>query len=702
METKKLFNKKITQWLLLVAMLVGCSANAWADSAAGQVIYMQPGSNWGQASATFKMKGELSGTYSSAVSMTKVCDNSGETDDLYSATVSSSREYNKLQFLRYNPEGTSQWCYSATQNYESGKNFIAISNNCNGASFSSGYGWLCNNTIYFDNTETNWDKVYLRVGHDSYNSKYDMEKVEGTANLYKYTIPSWVGFKAWGIANNVAWAGSHSIYSTCQNDDTYDITGHTDYIKESVTTDYTVIAGSDCTQGTGDKDKCTYFYSRTTYQSKKTWTVTITTPTNGSISVSYKDESGTDQEYTSGSKDVLPTCIITVTATPNTGYKLESLTVGGASISSGDTYNVRSDVSIVATFEVACTKPTAGSIGGTTSICAGNGTTLTLSGQTAGTNLQWYKSTDGSLYNPITDATGKQLSTGNLNTNSYYKVRVSRTDDASCYSETEVTTVTVNPLPTASISGNDAVCQNGSLQLTGSGGTSYSWNGGEYGTTDTYIVTTTSAGQQTIKLKVKDDNGCESTEASKTVTIKANPSISSIAAGTGNNECGTGNVTFNSTGATSGATIQWYEGSSQLKEGTETSYTIEIAGGSSKTLKAKAVKEGCESSFTAEATGARKAAPAISATPSNTTAYEVITLTSTSGSVLLWSKDAADTRAYFVKNQMAVDGNTVEAASVNFKAPAKVGAYTVTAKGGNDCTSNVSITIGTAQEECGN
>lgn len=30
METKNLLNKKITQWLLLVAMLVGCSASAWA------------------------------------------------------------------------------------------------------------------------------------------------------------------------------------------------------------------------------------------------------------------------------------------------------------------------------------------------------------------------------------------------------------------------------------------------------------------------------------------------------------------------------------------------------------------------------------------------------------------------------------------------------------------------------------------------
>ncbi|MCQ2351405.1 MAG: hypothetical protein MJ003_05455 [Paludibacteraceae bacterium] len=37
METKNLLNKKITQWLLLVAMLVGCSANAWAYD-----IYVHP------------------------------------------------------------------------------------------------------------------------------------------------------------------------------------------------------------------------------------------------------------------------------------------------------------------------------------------------------------------------------------------------------------------------------------------------------------------------------------------------------------------------------------------------------------------------------------------------------------------------------------------------------------------------------------
>lgn len=93
------------------------------------------------------------------------------------------------------------------------------------------------------------------------------------------------------------------------------------------------------------------------------------------------------------------------------------------------------------------------------------------------------------------------------------------------------------------------------------------------------------------------------------------------------------------------------------------------------------------------------AGPVVSASAINTTAYEVITLTSTSGSVL-WSKDAADTKAYFVKNNQAVDDDTVEAVNVNFKAPAKDGDYTVTAKDGNDCTSNISITISEPHEVC--
>lgn len=91
------------------------------------------------------------------------------------------------------------------------------------------------------------------------------------------------------------------------------------------------------------------------------------------------------------------------------------------------------------------------------------------------------------------------------------------------------------------------------------------------------------------------------------------------------------------------------------------------------------------------------ATPAISASTTNTTAYEVITLTSTSGSVT-WSK--SDAAAYFVKDNQAVDDDTVVAASVKFKAPAKNTDYTVTAEGSNGCTSNLNITISEPQEVC--
>ncbi len=90
------------------------------------------------------------------------------------------------------------------------------------------------------------------------------------------------------------------------------------------------------------------------------------------------------------------------------------------------------------------------------------------------------------------------------------------------------------------------------------------------------------------------------------------------------------------------------------------------------------------------------ASPAVSASPDNTTAYEVITLTSTSGSVT-WSK--SDAAAYFVKDNKAVDDDTVVAESVNFKAPAKDGEYIVGATS-NGCTSNLRITISTPTEVC--
>ncbi len=330
--------------------------------------------------------------------------------------------------------------------------------------------------------------------------------------------------------------------------------------------------------------------------------------------------------------------------------------------------------------------------GSNINVCSGSDAVFSAS-QTNNRCIDWYTASTGG-----TQLATCQTSYTKTNLTSNYTVYVeARNADNGCVSQsrTEIT-ATVNALPTASISGNETVCQNGSLTLTGSGGTQYSWNDGTYSATNTFNVTTSSDGQQTIKLKVKDANNCVSTETSKGVTVNAIPSITSIAAGTGNNECGTGNVTFNSTGATSGATIQWYENSIILSEGTATSYTLEITGGSSKTLKAKAVKDGCESGFTEEATGSRKANPVVSKDLASPTAYEVITLSTNLGTEVTWSK--TDANAYFVKDQQAVGGNEVTAETIVLKAPA--GSYSITTKKSGECDGNIDITVGTATEVC--
>ena len=83
-------------------------------------------------------------------------------------------------------------------------------------------------------------------------------------------------------------------------------------------------------------------------------------------------------------------------------------------------------------------------------------------------------------------------------------------------SATDNVTVTVNDAPNVGVSGgsSQAACQGGSLTLSGTGATSYSWDNGVTngqsfsapGTTTTYTVTGT------------DGNGCSST-AQVTVSI---------------------------------------------------------------------------------------------------------------------------------------------------------------------------------------
>ncbi|MCR4856680.1 MAG: T9SS type A sorting domain-containing protein [Bacteroidales bacterium] len=131
---------------------------------------------------------------------------------------------------------------------------------------------------------------------------------------------------------------------------------------------------------------------------------------------------------------------------------------------------------------------------GNTTLCQGQSTTLTANG---GASYTW---SNGSSNNNIS------VSQSGVYT-------VTATDAEGC-SNTANVTVTVNPLPNVSISGNSSFCQGSSVVLTASGASSYSWSNGSSS------ATITVANPGTYTLIGTDANNCTNT-ATKTVT--ANP-----------------------------------------------------------------------------------------------------------------------------------------------------------------------------------
>ena len=160
---------------------------------------------------------------------------------------------------------------------------------------------------------------------------------------------------------------------------------------------------------------------------------------------------------------------------------------------------------------------------GSTTICASGSVTLTSS---SGNGYLW---NTGSTANSIT-----------VNTSGGYYVTV--TDANGCTANSAAVNVTVNPLPSASISGTATVCQNGSnpsITFTGSGGTApytfvYQINGGSNQTITTtsgnsinLSVPTTTAGTYTyslVSVQESSSTACSNkASGSATITVNALP-----------------------------------------------------------------------------------------------------------------------------------------------------------------------------------
>ncbi len=276
---------------------------------------------------------------------------------------------------------------------------------------------------------------------------------------------------------------------------------------------------------------------------------------------------------------------------------------------------------------------------GTTTFCAGGSVTLT---STSGGSYLW--SPGGQTTQAIT-ATASGT----------YSVQVTTNG---CSGTSTGTTVTVNPLPTPTISagGPTTFCAGGSVTLTSTAGGSYLWS--PSGQTHSGDTAATTSGTYSVQVTT---GGCSGTSAGTTVTVSPLPTPT-ISAGGPTTFCAGGSVTLTST---SGGSYLWSPGG-------QTTQAISV--NSSGTYSVQVTTGGCSgtSAGTTVTVNLNPTAVITAGGPTTFCAGGSVTLTSTSGTSYLWSPG----------------GQTTQSISATAS-----GSYTVTVSNANQCNGTSQPTV---------
>ena len=305
---------------------------------------------------------------------------------------------------------------------------------------------------------------------------------------------------------------------------------------------------------------------------------------------------------------------VTLTASSGVSYLWSTgATTQSITVNSGGNYGVtvsNANGCSAASSPTAVTvnaNPTASiTAGGPTTFCAGGSVTLTAS---SGASYLW---SNGATTQSIATAVSGS-----------YTVTV--TDANGCSATSSPTVVTVNDIPTASITagGPTTFCAGGSVTLTASGGSSYLWS---TGATTASIVAGTSG---SYSVTVTNANGCSATSSPTVVTANANPTAS-ITAGGPTTFCAGGSVTLTASG---GSSYLWSTGATtaSIVAGTSGSYSVTVTNAN-----------GCSatSSPTVVTANANPTASITAGGPTTFCAGGSVTLTASSGSSYLWSTGA--------------------------------------------------------------
>jgi gliding motility-associated-like protein len=206
--------------------------------------------------------------------------------------------------------------------------------------------------------------------------------------------------------------------------------------------------------------------------------------------------------------------------------------------------------------------------GGNKSYCAGGIIPALTATVLAGETIDWY------------DSGGNLLSRGSLSftpTGAGTYWALARNTTSSCVSSTKTAIVlTMNPLPTATLTSSDAdniFCSGTSVTFTATGGTSYNFFVSglsiQNGVAATYTTTTLTNGQA-VNVIVTNANGCSATSAGITNTVNITPVPTLTSSDADNSFCLGTNVTFTASGGTN---YNFRVAGASVQNGSLTTYT---------------------------------------------------------------------------------------------------------------------------------
>jgi hypothetical protein len=344
----------------------------------------------------------------------------------------------------------------------------------------------------------------------------------------------------------------------------------------------------------------------------------------GSVVLSANTGTGYTYQWRNGTTTIAGATSSTYTATSSGLYSVVITNSGCSSTSAAITVTVTSLPAATIT------------AGGATSFCTGGSVTLSASTGT-GYTYQWR--------NNGTAISGATSSSYTASASGSYSVTVAANG---CTATSSAMSVTVNPLPTASISagGTTALCTGGSVVLSAATGTGYAYQWRNNGTAisgataSTYTASTSGSFTATVTA-----NGCSATSAAIAVTVGTTPSATVSASGP-TTFCSGGSVVLNAASGT-GNTYQWRNNGTAISGATSASYTATASGSYSVVVS----NGGCSATSTA-------AAVTVNATPAATITAGGSTSFCTGGSVVLSAGTGTGYTYQWLNNGVNIAGAT--------------------------------------------